>query len=122
MACLPTVTAPGPKRIEQALSSLVHTFTPGGPLPPHNAANGAPNYGSQLSFNARVTPDQRHLASLAIIFNIECGSDTMLLIFAPRDDGWREVIRWQSAPYQEVSGAFWNFIYVISSPDADGSS
>ena len=45
----------------------------------------------------------------------------MLLVFAPGGSNWEEVVRWQSAPYKEVSGAFSMFQYGISLPDRAGA-
>lgn len=50
-----------------------------------------------------------------------CGSDTMLFLFG-RDGRrtWNEILRWQSAPYTKISGAFEAFDFALSPPDAQG--
>jgi hypothetical protein len=76
------------------------------------------NFGAALSFDIRRTP--QGLIAVTANFNIECGSDTVLMIFAWRDGAWREVLRSQAAPYKTVAGAFDSFDYTISPPDAAG--
>jgi hypothetical protein len=97
---------------EAGLSRLGHA---GGPEPERPDAD---YYGLQLGFAVRrAAPD---LAAVTANFNIECGSDTVLAIFAWRDGAWREVLRDQAAPYKTVAGAFDSFGYAISPPDAAG--
>jgi hypothetical protein len=74
-------------------------------------------YGSGLAF--QVASNDR-LISITAAFGIKCGSDAMLLIFEPRQNSWAEALRWQSPPYNEVSGAFWSFQHKISPPDVNG--
>ena len=54
-------------------------------------------------------------------FGIECGSDAVLFVFARQQESWKEVLRWQSEPYNTVAGAFWSFEYGISPPDESGA-
>jgi hypothetical protein len=121
MSCVPTSTSPDPAKIEKDLSTLGHAFAlPPGPIDEKDIPSDADNYGYQLSFEVRSTPDARRLVSITADFQIECGSDAMLLIFAPTASGWREVLRWQSKPYNQVSGAFGSFGYAISPPSSNG--
>jgi hypothetical protein len=101
MAC--RIEPPDAKQIERDLAALVPA-----------AAGG---YGSDLSFEVNLTDDARHLVSITATFAILCGSDAMLLIYAPRESSWHEVLRWQAPPYDEVSGAFWSFQYRVSLGD-----
>jgi hypothetical protein len=41
--------------------------------------------------------------------NIECGSDSMLLVYKLRNGEWTKKLRWQAAPLHEVSDAFGDF-------------
>ena len=100
MACR---TEPDPNQMKRDLSALAPAVGDG--------------YGSGLSFEVEVTPDVRHLVSITATFGIPCGSDAMLLIYAPRENAWREVLRWQSPAYDDVSGAFWSFQHRISPGD-----
>lgn len=77
-------------------------------------AAGAP----QLRFDVRrLGPD---MIGIEASFGIQCGSDTLLAVFARKDGIWRPVLQLQSAPYKEVSGAWDMFDYALSSPDKTG--
>jgi hypothetical protein len=96
-----------PQRIQEALSTLI---------PAIRADDN--RYGSALSFEAAITD---RLVSITATFGVNCGLDTMLLIYAPSKSSWAEVLRYQSPPYDDVSGAFWSFKHKISPPDANGA-
>ncbi len=105
MACQPS--DPDAKRISEALTVLV----PPSPSDENKFASG-------LTFEATATG---RLISITASFGIKCGEDTILLIFAPNENSWKEVLRWQAPPYKDVSGAFWSFHHKISPPDANGA-
>lgn len=105
MACQPSDA--DAKSIVQALTALI---------PPSPSTEN--KFGSGLSFEVTATA---HLISIAAKFGIKCGEDAMLLIFVPHENSWTEVLRWQSPPYKDVSGAFWSFKHKISPPDAAGA-
>jgi hypothetical protein len=75
-------------------------------------------YGGMLKFQVRAHGSGRLSATAS--FGIACGADTMLMVFARDRAGWREVLRAQSAPYDKVSGAWGDFRYELSPPDAKG--
>jgi len=99
-----------PKRIQEALTALI----------PATDAKGS-QYGSPLTFEVAATPDPRHLVSITATLGIMCGSDSMLLIYAPHENSWMQVLRWQAPPYEKVGGGFWIFQYRISPPDTKGA-
>lgn len=112
MRCAPLDVAA--ETIERELSDLAHAVTlenrvyENGELPKE-----AWNYGFQLGFEVKTWDRGRRLIGIVANFQIECGSDATLLVFA--DEGaWREVMRWQSKPYDKVSGAFGSFDYALS--------
>lgn len=73
-----------------------------------------------LSFAVRVGTDPRVVAVTAKI-QMACGSDAMLLLFTQDADGtWKEVLRWQSAAYATIAGAFEAFDYRLSPTDGQG--
>jgi hypothetical protein len=78
------------------------------------------HYGDHLTLQAERPAHQPALIAFTAAFAIECGTDTVLFVFAPDGGAWREVLRWQSQPYPEISGAFASFGYAISPPDAAG--
>jgi len=119
MACV--AAQPDPARIQKELSDQSHALR----LPAGNMSNDQippdlGKYGFELWFDVKSTPEQRLIAVKAG-FDIACGSDTMLTVFAPEGDSWKEVLRWQSQPYKTVAGAFEAFDYGISPPDESGN-
>lgn len=111
---------PGATKIQNDISGLVHTFR----LPPGSHSNEQlppdfGKYGFELSFDVRATQNPK-LVAITADFSIECGGDTMLFIFAPQGDSWREVLRWQTKPYDTVGGGTMAFDYGISPVDESG--
>ncbi|HEX3810385.1 MAG TPA: hypothetical protein VHW02_11885 [Rhizomicrobium sp.] len=101
--------------IKQKLSAAAHTAITG--------AADEYNYGSAVSFavSHQHKPARDDLLVVTASFQIECGEDTILMLFASDDTGWREVMRLQSAPYKTVAGGWGSFDYAISPPDASGN-
>ncbi len=66
-------------------------------------------YGANLQIAARAEEHEPPLIGLKIGFDIPCGVDEMLLIYESSGNGWRRMIRWQSDPYSQISGAFGDF-------------
>ena len=63
-------------------------------------------YGKDLTI-ALTHPGQRSdLLAAQVSFSIQCGDDNLLLLYQREGPLWRRVLRWQSPPYQEISGAF----------------
>jgi len=66
-------------------------------------------YGANLQIAARAEEHEPPLIGFKIGFDIPCGVDEMLLIYESSGNGWRRMIRWQSDPYSQISGAFGDF-------------
>lgn len=112
---------PNPVKIQKELSAKTHAFAL------ENRAYGvnelpkeANNYGFQLMFDVRRGPDHSGLIGITSTFQIECGMDSVLVLFASEKDSWKEVLQWTSKPYKTVAGAFWSFDYQVSPPDEAG--
>jgi hypothetical protein len=82
-------------------------------------AKGDGRYGASLDFEARRPAAPSGLMAIVARFQIECGEDAVLLVFAREDRGWRLILRSQAPPYEEIGDAFGRFDYAIS-PDASG--
>lgn len=109
-----------PARIQKELSERVHAFQlPAGPLSNDQLPPDFGKYGFELWFEVKSPPEEQLIAVKAG-FSIACGSDSMLMVFAPAERSWREVVRWQSQPYKTVAGAFEAFDFGISPPDGSG--
>ncbi len=76
-------------------------------------------YGSELSFDVRLF-EQPRLIGVTAEFSIQCGRDSLLLLFAPDHDSWKEVLRWQKSPYKTVAGGTLAFDYGVSQSDGGG--
>jgi len=79
------------------------------------------HYGYELEFRVTAAGSAPQIVGIAARFQIECGSDTVLFVFAHEQGLWREVLRWQSDPYGSIGDAFWSFDYGISPPDDSGN-
>lgn len=105
------------KKVQSDMSTLVHTFQlPSGEYSNEQLPPDSGKYGFELWFEVRATRDPK-LISIRADFSIECGGDTVLFVFAPDGDSWREVLRWQSKPYDTVAGGTMAFDYGISPQD-----
>lgn len=111
MRCAPS--EPDPKRIEQELLGLARG---GAPVKPATEEVDP----GDVQFEARTSPGKPALIGITADFPVQCGSDAVLSVFAPDGASWGEVLRWQSKPYAQVSGAFGSFEYAISSRDRSG--
>jgi hypothetical protein len=61
------------------------------------------------------------MRAIEVRFGIECGVDTVMLMYEPDSEGWHQALRWQSAEYSEVSGAFGDFFQYAVIPGKDSS-
>jgi hypothetical protein len=69
--------------------------------------------------NLRVTVDQTsspHILRVQVSYAIECGEDTMLLLFAPENGHWSNKLLWQSPAHKDDSGAFGDFFLTTLLP------
>jgi hypothetical protein len=74
----------------------------------HEPDNATFPWGGDL----RITVDQASAPQLLFVqlqYAIECGDDTMLLVFIPEHGHWTEKLLWQSPAYKDDSGAFGDF-------------
>jgi hypothetical protein len=101
-----------PKRAEQDLAGWVAEAL--------RASVATVRLGARLTFAARRPATPPRLIAITVEFAIECGTDTVLFLFEPEGREWKEVLRWQSAPYPNINGAFASFGYEVSPSDDDG--
>ncbi len=119
MRCSPPT--PDPERIKRELSDAARAFKlPVGSMSEEEAPPDLGKYGFQLWFDVQAA-QQNRLISIAATFDIECADDTVLFIFSPDGNSWKEVVRWQNKPYTSVKDAFWSFDSRISPPDESGN-
>jgi hypothetical protein len=118
MKCVPP-QSPDAGKIEKDLSDIARKFQETADTGDENASDEEKTE-FESWFNVQITKDARRLVSIEAIIPIPCGSDSMLLVFAPSGETWKKVLRWQSQPYDTIGKAFWFFDYAISPPDASG--
>ncbi|NYF78493.1 hypothetical protein [Granulicella arctica] len=83
-------------------------------------SKGGP-YGGDLSVSVSTPANVPGLRVVEVSFGIECGDDTLLLLYEVKPEGWRQRMRWQSGEYAEISGAFGDFFMAVVPGDvADG--
>jgi hypothetical protein len=73
-------------------------------------------YGRGLQITVTRPETERQVITVTASFGIDCGTDSMLLMYERRAGIWRQSLRWQSADYNEISGAFGDFFQVAVLP------
>lgn len=112
-------------------TSLIRTVHANGPLPDPTVSisKGDPGYEEEAGLyghNLRVGVIRptavTGLLEVEYSINIECGVDTMLLVYELRDGHWEQRLRWQSSPLTTISDAFGDFFVsaVLVAPSDPG--
>jgi len=71
-------------------------------------------YGATLKVAVSTPANAQQLRAVEVSFGIECGDDTVLMLYEAKSEGWRRVLRWQSPEYADISGAFGDlFAYAV---------
>jgi hypothetical protein len=65
--------------------------------------------GSDLSVKVSTPANASNLLAIVLTFGTQCGDDSILLLYKATPDGMHRLLRWQSPPYNEASGAFGDF-------------
>jgi len=107
--------------IEKDLSRLTNASVDRQSYYADDAPEESAHYGYELEFHVGDTASVPRLLSITARFQIQCGSDTVLFIFDHEQGLWREVLLWQSDPYDSIRDAFWSFDYGVSPPDDSGN-
>lgn len=108
-----------PAAIQARLAALGDSFE-GRTL--HTADNpGRDMHGDGLAYAVARPPGHPDLLAIVASVSIECGDDSVLILFERSGGGWRPLMIRRSAPYREISGAFGSFAYALSPPDRDGA-
>ncbi|PSH03928.1 MAG: hypothetical protein CXZ00_10120 [Acidobacteria bacterium] len=75
-------------------------------------------YGGRLRISVERSSNTPNLLTIEASFRIECGEDSLLLVYEWSGGAWHRVIRWQSPEYKEISGAFGDFFQYALIPNA----
>ena len=102
-------------RLRKSLILALHATQPM-PEDPNTLSKDDPRYkeddgayGHNLHVEARRPVGFAGLLEVQYSINIECGVDTMLLIYELHDGNWKQRLRWQAQPLKEISDAFGDF-------------
>lgn len=76
-------------------------------------------YGSDLKVKVRRPDNFPFLVTVELSFGIECGNDTVLLVYQQFEGNTNEALRWQSDEYAEINGAFGDFMQYAVVPGQD---
>jgi hypothetical protein len=107
-----------PIELQKHLAEVLHANAP---EPPANTAISKDDhrydeilgsYGHDLRIQVSRPSDITDILMIQFSTNIECGSDSMLLIYELHDGVWTEKMRWQSPPLKLTSDAFGDFFLV----------
>jgi hypothetical protein len=61
-------------------------------------------YGGELTL--AVSKPEPSLLLIQESFDIACGNDNVLLAYSNASGTWKRILRWESKPYEQVSGAY----------------
>lgn len=114
MACAsPDVSA---QQIQNRLEKLLDANQPG---PPEHVITESDiahmndaipgTYGYDLRAQVAGAPGGPALLTIDFSIGVVCGDDHLLLLYTQQNGAWKQIIRWQAKPYDEVSGAFGDF-------------
>jgi hypothetical protein len=84
------------------------------PIDPEKIPERQQVYGADLKLAVKKPGAKANMIGVKASFGVMCGEDTMLLLYEWQDQKWRQLLRWQSGDYDEVSGAYGDFFeYVV---------
>jgi len=66
-------------------------------------------YGANLRLTVKRPENRPELLLVQWSFNIDCGDDSVLLMYEHQDGRWKRALRWQSAKIESIQEAFGDF-------------
>ena len=124
MACEATGTAPA--ALQKHLALMLHANRP---QPPQKVSDGENMYKPEKGILAgdlrvRVKPALTSLRLLTVEFNfgLECGFDSILIVYEQTPEGWKDVLRWRSRNIEDVLQAFGDFFDYAVLPGDGGET
>ncbi len=108
-------TSADPALLQTKLAQLLHANPPEPPpntvIKPddHRFDEALGSYGTGLRVHITRPAAPVPLLQVELTFNIECGSDTILLLFSPDNGHWTDRLVWQAPPLKQVGDAFGDF-------------
>jgi hypothetical protein len=106
------------KAMETNLLGMMAVDEPKSTQPSEANQNDDSGYGKDLQIVISHPATEPKLIAVTMSFGMECGSDSLLLIYERKANAWQESLRWQSGDYSKISGAFGDlFEYVVLPQD-----
>jgi hypothetical protein len=79
-------------------------------------------YGTELRVSVKRPANRPELLMIEWSFCIDCGNDSMLLVYEHQSSRWKQVLRWQSKDVGSISDAFGDFLqYAVVPLGAPGN-
>ena len=102
-----------PAQIQSALASALHANRPPpgkpGAAPAPNSGSVRNVYGADLSVTVKPVPAQPGLVSIQLTYDVQCGTDSILLIYRRAASGWRRELDLSSPDLKTVADARGDF-------------
>jgi hypothetical protein len=100
-----------PKLIESTLTKLLDANKPATieGYDPKKPPQFDQIYGDGIDVKVTASAIAPKVLLVDIHFGIECGYDSMLLVYELQSSHWQQVLRWQSGNYDLINGAFGDF-------------
>jgi len=104
-----------PKELQNNIARVLHANEPeydGNPNIPKDDPRfeRLPGYyGHNLNVNVNRPSGMAETLEIQFTFDIDCGSDSMLLVYGLHDGVWKKKLRWQSPPLKSISDGFGDF-------------
>ena len=67
-------------------------------------------YASDLEVKVKTLSNAPFIVAVQVSFDVDCGEDNILAIYERKNGEWQRSLLWQSGDYDEISGAFGDFL------------
>lgn len=116
--------AADPRKASDDVRALLQERVPeqldSGPSAPLMADERVSAYARRIDFRVVAEVGARPRITVITEIGIQCGRDSLLAVFEPDGDGWRERLRWRAPPYGSIADAHGDLQVRLSPVAADG--
>jgi hypothetical protein len=107
-----------PKAIERQFAEALDVNQPEKPFHPAAGPISSEVYGADWTISVRRPTNKPELIQAEAHFGIECGYDSILMIYEHQHGSWQRLLRWQSKEYKHIGGAFGDFFDSVILPQS----
>ena len=104
--------------IEKVLADYLGPREPSRTSKPPEGTDESVTHIFGIDTTAVVSAPRTEFVFVELSFGINCGSDSVLLLYQATNHRWKRVLRWQSPKYDKASGAFGDFFHYSLIKDA----